>query len=174
RAPRPDGRALAWAVRHVDRGVDAGAPDPNAVSDALHDLRRWMRRGAARRACGGIVGSVAASVLARADAVLAGAPAHRRPALAARVAGLRTVLARPVAAGTERAFAALPPALAGEAWLDAAHALLAPPESGAGPAPYGPGPRAAPPAPPAVHALVLLVPPARPWGDSNLSLPRPV
>jgi superfamily II DNA or RNA helicase len=174
RAPRSDGRMLAWAARCVDRGDDAGPPGPAAVADARRALHRWLRRAAARRACGHGVGSVARAVLARADAVLAGAPAHRRPALAPRVVALRTALARPVPAGTERALAALPPALVGEAWLDAALALLAPAESTAGPAPYGPGPRTAPPAPSAVHALVLLVPPARLRGDSNLSSARPV
>jgi superfamily II DNA or RNA helicase len=178
RGPRPDGRTLAWAVRHVDRAAHAVDAAPDAVAAALRAARRWLRRAAARRACGAASGPVVGALLARGDALLAGAPAHRRPALAARVARLRAALARPVSAGTERALAALPPTLRGEPWLDAALALLAPMPSGgesaAGPAPYGPGPPAPPAAPPVLHALVLLVPPARPWEDSNLSSPRPV
>ena len=113
--------------------------------------------------------------LALADAALTGVPAHRRPALAGRVARLRSALGGPLSAGTERALAALPPALEGEAWLDAALAVVgAPGESPAGPDAYGPGPRAAAPSALVVHALVLLVPGERPGVRSNLSSPRPV
>lgn len=177
RPPRAGGRGLARAVRHVHRGRDAGPPAPDAVADALRAVRRWARRTAAGRAVAGAAGGGGAAALARADALLATAPAHRRPALGARVARLRAALAGRLPAGTEqalRALAALPPAPGGEAWLDAALALVAPVESTARPDPYGPGPRAAAPPSLVVHALVLLVPAGRPPARSNLSSRRPV
>ncbi|GLC24232.1 DEAD/DEAH box helicase [Roseisolibacter agri] len=174
-AARPGGPVLAWAVRRVDHATVDHPPERADVLTALRAVRRWARRTAARRALGGgVVAREAAAALGVADAALARVPAHRRPVLAARVARLRAALAGPVSAGTERALAALAPGLEGEAWLDAALAIVAPGESSPGSGPYGPGPRVAAPSALVVHALVLLVPPERPGARSNLSSPRPV
>ncbi len=178
-APRRGGRVLAWAVRRVDRATVDHEPERADVLVALRAVRRWARRTAARRALGGgTVGRDATAALAAADAALSRAAAHRRPALAARVARLRALLAGPVSAGTERALAALVPGLEGEAWLDAALAVVTrgetPGESPARPDAYGPGPHVAAPPALVVHALVLLVPPERLRARSNLSSPRPV
>jgi hypothetical protein len=116
-------------------------------------IRQWARRRVVARAVAG----ADPALLARADRALARLPAHRRAARAGEAARLRGALAGALPAGTERALAALPGALDGEAWLDAALGCLGGPgESDRGPAPYGSGPGASPPV--AVRALLLFVP----------------
>ena len=152
---RDRGAALAWAVRCVHRDPEV-EPAPDAVAQALRAVARWARRSAAERTVAAGRGRVVTRALVRADALLARAPAHRRAALAARVADLREALAAPVSAGIERALEALASAEHTEdGWLDAALAVVvSPADDRESPAPghaYG-SPDVA------VHALVLLLP----------------
>jgi superfamily II DNA or RNA helicase len=171
------GSCVAWGVRRVQRGPEV-EPAADAVARALRAIARWARRSAAERAVDAGRGRVVTRALVRADALLAHAPAHRRAALAVRVAALREVLAGPVSVGVERVLEALASTMPAEAdWLDAALAAIAAPvapaegrESPARGDAYG-SPDVA------VHALVLLLPRAPaslPPARSNHPSPRPV
>ncbi len=156
---RDRGAAVVWAVRRVHRGVEV-EPAAGAVTDALRAITRWARRSAAERTVDAGRGRVVTRALVRADALLARAPAHRRAALAERVAALRHGLAGPVSAGVERALHALAPAehLGNgweDGWLDAALALVVP-STGAHESPVRGDAYGSPDV--AVHALVLLLP----------------
>jgi hypothetical protein len=145
------GRALLRAVRAADGAPAVPAP-PADVRRVVGVIRRWARRRALARSVAGV--GVGVAWLPRADRALARLPAHRRAARAGDAARLRGALAGPLPAGVERALAALPGALDGEAWLDAALGCLG--ESDHAPAPYGHGPGAPPPV--VVRALLLFVP----------------
>ena len=152
---RDRGAAVAWAVHRVHREAEV-EPAPDAAAQALRAVARWARRSAAERTVAAGGGRVVTRALVRADALLARAPAHRRTALAARVADLRAALATPVSAGIERALEALASAEhTDDGWLDAALAAVASPtdarESPARGDAYG-SPDVA------VRALVLLLP----------------
>jgi hypothetical protein len=156
---RADARALARAARRLDA---AAAPVALASRDRaalVGALRRWCRR---RRAADALSAPHAAApsaapsatvrhTLARLDACVRTAPAHRRAARAATAAGLRAHLARPVGAGVERALAAASVAAPDDdTWLAAVHTLL---PSADAPARHVPAPRWR------LVALAALVPP---------------
>jgi superfamily II DNA or RNA helicase len=174
---RDEGSPVAWAVRRVQRGLEV-EPAADAVARALRTIARWARRSAAERTVDAGRGRVVTRALVRADALLAHAPAHRRAALAVRVAALREALAGPVSAGVERVLEALASTKPVEVdWLDAALAAIAAPVTPAG-ARESPARGHAYGSPDvAVHALVLLLPRAPaslPPARSNHPSPRPV